>query len=371
MRVAGDRDIDMADIIETATITVTESGEITAWDASAERLFGLDAASARGRHLDELLDEGTTASTELAREAGQGRALTIETIVRTPDGGHIPIILTAQAASGNGIQLTVIKNPAFTGPEEAARLAAIVESSDDAIVSKDLDGIVLSWNRAAEHIFGYTAEEMIGTSIRRIIPDDRQAEEDATLATIRRGGKVDHFETIRRRKSGELIPISLTVSPIQSETGEIVGASKIARDVSALRQAERARIRALEETVTVTEALIKVGAAVASDLDRASMVQAVTDAATEMTTAEFGAFFYNVLDAAGQSYMLYTISGVPREAFSQFPMPRNTEVFEPTFKGTGVVRSPDITADPRYGHNPPYQGMPRGHLPVRSYLAFP
>src|SRR4029078_2672728 len=93
------------------------------------------------------------------------------------------------------------------------------------------------------------------------------------------------------------------------------------------------------------------------------------DAATELTTAEFGAFFYNVVDDAGESYTLYTISGVPRDAFSTFPMPRNTEVFGPTFKGTGIVRSADITKDPRYGHNAPYHGMPPGHLPVKSYLA--
>ena len=121
----------------------------------------------------------------------------------------------------------------------------------------------------------------------------------------------------------------------------------------------------------MTETLNNVGAIVASDLDRAKVVQAVTDAATELTTAEFGAFFYNVENEHGESYTLYTISGVPREAFSKFPMPRNTEVFEPTFKGTAVVRSPDITKDPRYGHNAPHHGMPKGHLPVRSYLAVP
>jgi signal transduction histidine kinase/ActR/RegA family two-component response regulator len=97
----------------------------------------------------------------------------------------------------------------------------------------------------------------------------------------------------------------------------------------------------------------------------------VTDAGTELTTAEFGAFFYNLVNDNGESYTLYTISGAPREAFSKFPMPRNTAVFEPTFKGTGVVRSPDITKDPRYGHNAPHHGMPQGHLPVRSYLAVP
>jgi PAS domain S-box-containing protein len=137
------------------------------------------------------------------------------------------------------------------------------------------------------------------------------------------------------------------------------------------RDSESARVRLLEENAAVTEALNDVGAVVASDLDRSRVVQAVTDAGTALTTAEFGAFFYNVVDEKGESYTLYTISGVPREMFSKFPMPRNTAVFAPTFKGTGVVRSPDITQDARYGHNAPYHGMPHGHLPVRSYLAVP
>src|SRR4026207_1370919 len=99
-------------------------------------------------------------------------------------------------------------------------LARVVESSDDAIVSKDLNGIVLSWNQAAEQMFGYTAEDMIGTSIRRIIPDARQSEEDTVLASIRAGRRVDHFETIRKSKDGRLLPISLTVSPILDEDGK-------------------------------------------------------------------------------------------------------------------------------------------------------
>ncbi|HEX7829223.1 MAG TPA: GAF domain-containing protein [Thermoanaerobaculia bacterium] len=110
---------------------------------------------------------------------------------------------------------------------------------------------------------------------------------------------------------------------------------------------------------------------VSAELDLEHVVQTVTDAATKMTHAQFGAFFYNVVDNAGESYTLYTISGVPREAFSKFPMPRNTAVFAPTFDGTATVRSNDIRADPRYGHNAPYHGMPKGHLPVVSYLAVP
>jgi PAS domain S-box-containing protein len=111
--------------------------------------------------------------------------------------------------------------------------------------------------------------------------------------------------------------------------------------------------------------------ATSAKLDLQHIVQTVTDAATELTNAQFGAFFYNVLDDHGGSYTLYTISGVPREAFSKFPMPRNTHVFAPTFAGTTTVRSSDIRKDPRYGQNAPYHGMPRGHLPVVSYLAVP
>ncbi|HEX2060754.1 MAG TPA: GAF domain-containing protein [Thermoanaerobaculia bacterium] len=111
--------------------------------------------------------------------------------------------------------------------------------------------------------------------------------------------------------------------------------------------------------------------AASAELDLQRIVQTVTDAATELSNAQFGAFFYNVLDDQGGSYMLYTISGAPREAFSRFPMPRNTPVFEPTFRGTATVRSADIRQDPRYGRNPPYHGMPAGHLPVVSYLAVP
>jgi PAS domain S-box-containing protein len=121
------------------------------------------------------------------------------------------------------------------------QLAAIVESSEDAIVSKDLDGIVTSWNQAAERMFGYEAAEMVGQSIRRLIPADRQAEEDDVLARVRRGETINHYETVRHRKDGSRIHISLTVSPIRDRSGRIVGASKIARDISERKQLEAER----------------------------------------------------------------------------------------------------------------------------------
>jgi signal transduction histidine kinase len=121
----------------------------------------------------------------------------------------------------------------------------------------------------------------------------------------------------------------------------------------------------------IADTLQRIGAAVAAELDPEKVIQAVTDEATALTGASFGAFFYNVVDPGGGSYMLHTLSGAPRDAFSRFPMPRTTAIFGPTFSGAGIVRLDDVTQDPRFGHNAPYHGMPAGHLPVRSYLAVP
>jgi len=246
-------------------------------------------------------------------------------------------------------------------------LAAIVVSSEDAIASKNLDGIVTSWNEAAERLFGYTANEMIGQSILRIIPPDLQHEEASILQKLRVGERVDRFETVRLRKDGSPVEISLTVSPIRDATGKVIGAAKIAHDISARRRAEQA----LADEARALETLNGLGRAIASQLDLDSIVQKVTDAATELTGAEFGAFFYNVVREGEESYWLYTLSGASRDAFARFPLPRNTAVFAPTFNGEGVVRSADIRKDPRYGQNEPHFGMPPGHLPVCSYLAVP
>jgi two-component system CheB/CheR fusion protein len=127
---------------------------------------------------------------------------------------------------------------ATSEPLAAGWLAAIVESSDDAIVSKRLDGTITSWNPAAERLFGYTAEEVIGRPISILAAPDREDEMPANLDRIRRGEKVERYETVRRRKDGSLVDISLTVSPIRDATGRIVGASKIARDITARKQAE-------------------------------------------------------------------------------------------------------------------------------------
>lgn len=137
-----------------------------------------------------------------------------------------------------------------------------------------------------------------------------------------------------------------------------------------LEQRRRAEEKLRAETM-ITATLHTVGKTLAQDLDLQRVVQAVTDAATTAIGAEYGAFFYNVADPTGESYLLYTLSGTPAEAFARFPMPRNTEIFRPTFEGTAVVRLDDVRKDPRYGKNSPHHGPPKGHLNVTSYLAAP
>ena len=253
-------------------------------------------------------------------------------------------------------------------------LAAIVENSNDAIVSKDLNGIITSWNAAAERIFGYAAAEAVGQPVSMLAAPERADEMPKILDKIRHGQRVEHYETLRRRKDGEIIHVSLTISPIRDASGKIIGASKIARDISDQKRVESERNILLsreQEARKTAELLNRVGPALAGQLETEKLVQSVTDVATELVGAEFGAFFHNVVNEQGESYFLYTLSGAPREAFEGFPNPRNTGIFGPTFRGEGVVRCEDVTRDPRYGKNPPYYGMPPGHLPVRSYLAVP
>jgi PAS domain S-box-containing protein len=150
------------------------------------------------------------------------------------------------------------------------------------------------------------------------------------------------------------------VNPLRDGSGRILRWVGINTDVDDRRQHAR-----------TLERLSEIGRTISAALDVQNVLQAVTDAATELSGAQFGAFFYNVVNDAGESYMLYTISGVPREHFEKFPMPRNTQIFATTFSGEATMLLEDVTKDPRFGKNAPYHGLPKGHLPVVSYLAVP
>ena len=373
-------------------------------------------------------------------------------------------------------------------------LAALVESADDAIISKTLNGIITSWNKGAERIFGYTPDEVIGKSITILIPEGHEEEEPAILARLKAGERIEHYETIRVRKDGSQVDISLTVSPIFGPGGQIIGASKIARDISEARRArqaldeysarlslalaashlgdwswdaktdlvtlsdaaarifdippgeeltwaqlrtllppedgERARL-AVEKSLTehtdysieyrviradntevwvstrgrgvydedgkplgmlgfvqditgrkVTEDTLRqqadalrtineVGRVISAELNLRKMVQAVTDAATGLTGAEFGTFFYNVLNERSEVQTLFTAAGVPAELFADFQTSAASEQFIATLKNHGVLRIADVKHDPRYDSSSPFYDIPKELLPLTSYLAVP
>ncbi|MDF2762992.1 MAG: Sensor protein [Thermomicrobiales bacterium] len=152
---------------------------------------------------------------------------------------------------------------------------------------------------------------------------------------------------------------------------DLAAATMTEVELRATTAAMRARAATLREEGATLEIINHVGRLLTAELDLATLVQAVTDAATALTGARFGAFFYNSLDEGGEHYTLHAIAGVPREVFEQFPLPRNTALFGPTFRGDATVRSADVRQDERFGQNPPYFGMPASHLPVVSYLAVP
>ena len=168
----------------------------------------------------------------------------MEAIVERPDGTRVPFepyptpLFDASGALIGAVNMLIDIADRKRAEEVKQRLASIVQFSDDAIISKNLQGIIESWNAGAERIFGYTAKEAIGQSVEMLIPTDRIDEEGKILDQIRRGERIDHYETIRRRKDGGLIDVSLTVSPIMDAEGKVLGASKIARDISERRKAQ-------------------------------------------------------------------------------------------------------------------------------------
>jgi PAS domain S-box-containing protein len=215
-------------------------GPIEFWNAGAERLYGFASEEAIGRSSHSLLQTKFPIEfAELISRLRNDGTWSGELRHVCKDGRDV-IVDSRQQLLADGTVLEVNRDVTALreGEEHLRWLASIVDSSDDAIVSKDLDGLVTSWNRGAERIFGYSAEEAIGQPITLVIPKDRQDEERAFLNRIRRGEGIEHFETVRQRKDGSLITVSLTISPVKSANGEIIGASKIARDISAQKRSQ-------------------------------------------------------------------------------------------------------------------------------------
>jgi PAS domain S-box-containing protein len=243
----------------------------------------------------------------------------------------------------------------------------VLDTVRQAVIATDLNGQIVYWNRFAEALYGWSAAEVQGRSILEVTPSAMSQAQAAELMADLRAGKEWSGEFQVQRRDGTTFPALVTNSPLRDQQGTLIGIIGFSVDLTAHKQLE-AQLR--EETETV-ETINRVGQLLSAELDIKKLVQIVTDAATELTGAHFGAFFYNLVDQRGESYTLYTLSGVPYEAFAHFPMPRNTAIFGPTFRGEGVIRLSNVREDPRYGQNSPFSGMPPGHLPVTSYLAVP
>jgi PAS domain S-box-containing protein len=236
--------------IGDAVLVSDVAGRVTFLNSVAEQLTGWPLAAARGERLEKIFRIVNEFSGQLedpvakVLQSGGSVGLADHTLLIARDGRRIPIDDSAAPVRLPDGELigTVVVCRDVTERKQAeqmrARLAAIIDSSDDAIASKTLDGIVTSWNRAATRLFGYQPEEIIGKPITTIIPPELYAEEVDILARLRRGERIEHYETVRVAKDGRRINISLTVSPIRGEDGEVMGASKIARDITQRKQNE-------------------------------------------------------------------------------------------------------------------------------------
>ena len=247
---------------DDAIVSKKLDGVITSWNAAATHIFGFTAEEVIGRSITIIIppDLQGEEKTILSRLRRGERIEHYETVRMTKSGRKLDVSLTispVRDSKGHIIGASKIARD-ITDRKQAEQsrnlLAAIVDSSDDAIVSKTLDGIITSWNKSAELIFGYTAEEAIGQHITLIIPPERRAEESDILDRLRRGERIDHFHTVRRRKNGTLLDVSLTISPVRDSSGRVIGASKVARDITAQKQVEQALRESEQRFRVITDA---------------------------------------------------------------------------------------------------------------------
>jgi signal transduction histidine kinase/FixJ family two-component response regulator len=283
-------------------------------------------------------------------EAGDAREA-LAVLTDPGQGGFDCVLLDFELAGDTGLDVlrdlrergNVVPVVALTGHADPNVAAALLKSGASDFLTKD-------------RITPERLEQVVRAAIR--------------LAAAERAAVDSH-----RRLETTLVELAEAHARLQEQAAELeqqVDESQaIATELEQSNEHLQEMNAELESARNEIETLNRIGNTLASELNIERIVQTVTDAATELTGARFGAFFYNVVDKHGEKLTLYTLSGAPREAFEHFGHPRPTPVFAPTFYGEGIVRSDDITRDPRYGHVSPYHGMPPGHLPVRSYLAVP
>jgi PAS domain S-box-containing protein len=359
---------------EDAIISKNLDGIIMSWNPAASRIFGYEPQEIIGQSILRLIPERLHGEEVLILKklrAGE-RIEHLETTRVRKNGGLVQVALTispVRDSSGNVIGASKIARDISSRKqveELQARLAAIVESSDDAIVSKDLKGIIRSWNDAAHRMFGYTPEEIVGQSILRLIPKELHPEEDVILAKLRSGERIDHYETVRQRKNGERFEVSVTISPLIDRQGNVIGASKVAREISERKRIERQLIQSEKLAVTgrmaatIAHEINNPLASVLNLIYLARTSKSLNNARSYMKTAETE--LERVSHIARQTLGYYRENGTQAPVLLQELVENVISVYQ------GKLNAAGITVDCRFEDHPPITASKGELIQVLSNL---
>lgn len=344
-----------------------------------EELFDCPAESLIGKRLADVIgDEAFRKVQPYLEKVLSGEPVEFESTLRFKNGKIRAVVVTyvpdinqngqVLGFSAHIRDISIRKQTREALRERSDKLNLALDAAQLGDWSWDAATDLVALSPRAADIFGIEPHpNLTWTQLRELlVGEDR---EQARLAVEKAIAEKTEYDIEYRvtHRNGKQVWVLARGRAFYDEDGTALGMLGIVQDVSAQKQIQNA----LRDQTDALRSINEIGKLLSGELDLQKLVQSLTDAATELSGAQFGAFFYNVLDGRGGSYMLYTISGVPRSHFENFPMPRATALFGATFRGEGVVRISDVRGDERFGKNSPYFGMPKGHLPVVSYLAVP
>lgn len=339
------------------------------------RILGLALADVTGKsHLDFWPDDVNSKVIEAYKDVSDTGAATIfELELETAQRSEAWLEMRVSCLKNKNLavffrDVTEQKRAAIALRQSQEHMASLFEQTAAGIAERDLAGRLIRVNERFCNIVGRSREELLGTNIQDLTyADDLPLSEIAFNKMLAEGQSFD-IEKRYIKPDDSLVWVSTTVSLIHKVDNQRPDSVlAVVLDINERKRAEEA----LKDETRILELLNNSGQSLASTLDLKTLLQTVTDSGRDLTDAEFGAFFYNGQDERGDAFMLYTLSGASRDAFDGFGHPRAPAIFRPTFVGEPAIRSDDITQDPLYGKMSPHFGMPKGHLPVRSYLAAP
>jgi PAS domain S-box-containing protein len=354
---------------------IGSDGRIAKVNSEGLRILRRPAGDVLGKvHVDLWPDAvGRKVASAYKEVADTGTAAIIELDFPSDRSGDIWLEMRISSLKREGLSVffrdvTAQKLAALALRRSEEHLASLFEQTAAGIAERDLQGKLIRVNERLCRILGRPREAVLGINIHDLTHPEDLARSEAAFQRLLIDGQPFDIEKRYVKPDGTPVWVSTTVSLIRKVDGQATNSVlAVILDITERKRAEEA----LQDETRILELLNRSGQSLASTLDLNTLLQTVTDSGRALTGAEFGAFFYNGKDESGDAFLLYNLSGASREAFDRFGHPRPTAVFKLTFVGEPPIRSDDITQDPRYGRMAPHHGMPKGHLPVRSYLAAP